>query len=149
MKILNQLRTVLIILLCLGIFSCSKDSDESNDDVNISNLYGFWEPVHAEGWEEGYDGKRYEWNKDIDTSLDDDDNYPSFEFLEDNTCNIYTYSIDKKQWVLDDILAYFVKGNKIYIDRVPITIKNLNSSQLILEDKEDDFYEVVTLKKIN
>lgn len=131
---------MLAIALCVNFTAC--DDDEEN--VNMSELIGLWEPYHSEGYEIGSNGQRYEWNEDIEDVATNESEYSRLEFLTDGVFKEHYYSFG---WhYLNG--TYKVEGSKITIvdDEGDFydscTILLLNENELIMEFKEkEDGYE--------
>lgn len=115
---------MLLVMLCMGLSSCSDD----DDDVDPSSLIGTWQLNHSKGYQI-YDGERYDWDKNNDSIF--------FRFETDGTYTVWEkgYEQDKEHG------NYQIKGDKLIIidsdgERNEATIKKLTTNRLELETKE-------------
>lgn len=141
---------ILAIALCVNFTAC--DDDEEN--VNMSELIGLWEPYHAEGYETGPNGFRNEWNEEIEDVATNEIEYSRLEFLTDGEFKEHYYY---NGWHYDGG-RYQVEGSKITIfddeDEIydQFNILLLNEGQLVIESKEKEdgyeYYEKISFRRV-
>lgn len=155
MKTLRLIGTAIIaVILSVNLVACGDDDDEGGN-IDIANLVGLWEPIHAEGYDASEEPTE-RWDEDINAATNES-GYMQMEFNQDGSYKSYVYN---NNWQVNMEGTYKVDGNKIHlsntigegIDVWSITVVSLNSDQLIFEDKDNengqDYYEKLTLKKI-
>lgn len=149
MKKLNYLWMLgLLMFAAINFASCSDDDDAPGAS---SDLVGLWERVSYEGWEK-YRGELYdEWdemNNDLRVKFNADGTYVSYEYHDG-------------EWDTAEIGEWQYKDDKIYLTEEDeyeegadvAVVKELTSSRFVYEfheiEDEWEYYELVTMKKIN
>ena len=149
MKKLNYLWMLgLLMFAAINFVSCSDDDDAPGAS---SDLVGLWERVSYEGWEK-YKGELYdEWdemNNDLRVKFNADGTYVSYEYHDEewDTCEI-------GEWQYKDGKIYVTYEDEYEEGADVAVVKELTSSRLVYEFRETEdeweYYELVTMKKIN
>lgn len=131
----------MLMFMGISFTSCSDDDDEGIN--NVSDLYGVWIPVYAEGYEKG-GGEDDTWSNALNVA-NNYSGYSSIEFKEDATVKVYEYV--SGTWRYEESMVYKVDGNKIYLDgdfNVFGRVLKLTNDEFIIESGEQETYEGVT-----
>lgn len=140
---------IVAIIMSVNFAACSDD----DDDIDVAELLGLWEPIHAEGYWTEDDGTRTPFDRDINAASNDED-YTRIEFLGEGIYKAYYYYNGWQTEDAEDNLTYQISGNKIQIKNntdnevEESVIVSLTSNQLIVEWRDGEDYEKITYKRI-
>ena len=149
--------TLLVMLLSLGLFSCSKD-DNGGGEIDSTNLIGLWQMTNVKGSYIDEDTeKKVSFNVDVTENgmeaFEDLDvaDFVRFEFLGGNVFKEYEYI--GGEWVQYDETTYTLNGKKLTMGQGKNADNNeivsLTQDRLVLKDLDEEDLELeVTMKKI-
>lgn len=155
---MKKLLLPVIAVLCMTLSSCDKDKTTSTEgNIKSKDLIGTWETIHIKGYEIE-NGKRNDFDMDIDSSKDDDKG-GRIIIKEDKT--IEMQKIKDGQWQTITTGKWILVVNTFTIqingqdndDATVLQIMNVNNTNLEMKgyDKDDNGDEssiTWTFKKI-
>ena len=157
MKKYCLMTTLMVVLLSLGLISCSKD-DNGGDGIDSSNLIGLWQMTNVKGSYIDEDTeKKVSFNVDVTENgmeaFEDLDvaDFVRFEFLGGNVFKEYEYI--GGEWVQYDETTYTLNGKKLTMGQGKNADNNeivsLTQDRLVLKDLDEEDLELeVTMKRI-
>ena len=130
-KLSNLLSASLLLILSLGVMSCSKDKDDDDVELSAASLVGIWDSTDEEYYIDG------EKNDDIlrfEDLIDDDGSIihvttisTYMEYASDGTATTYHNEIIKGQEKTSEIKQKFeVSGNEITLTLIDGTGEEVN-----------------------
>ncbi|MBO4243445.1 MAG: lipocalin family protein [Bacteroidales bacterium] len=130
-KLSNLLSASLLLILSLGVMSCSKDKDDDDVELSAASLVGIWDLTKSEYY---IDGEKNDNILRIEDLIDDDGSIihvttisTYMEYASDGTATTYYNEIIKGQEKTSEIKQKFeVSGNEITLTLIDGTGEEVN-----------------------
>lgn len=144
---------LLTAILCLAVLSsCGNEDDNGGQIGNVTLLYGTWDPIHSQGYEDPGSEYYEEWNQDMDVTSPDC--WLDRLVISESTFSYWSYS--NGSWNINESYqGWRVENNNLYINTTEVEelsclkIVTLTADKLVIEDTDDDYYELVTYRKVS